>query len=109
DRKLNPEALGVLIEVDTGDLQLTERDSRWTGQVDMLILQLDADGNELTGIGETQNLNLQADNYRKALANGLGIQRSMPRAAQTVQLRVLLRAAASGAIGSLTMPLDVVK
>ena len=75
----------------------------------MLILQLDGEGNQISGIGETLNLKLQPENYRKALANGLGIGRSMPRAAKVARLRVILRDAASGAIGSVSMPLDAVK
>jgi hypothetical protein len=87
---------------------LKQDGDRYDGRLDMLIVQLDSRGNQIDGPPNTQNtieLNMRADTYRKFTTDGLPLQRTLAPSPRAEALRIVVRDAGSGMIGSLTVPL----
>lgn len=101
----DPASIDISMKVDHTTIGLQQDQGRWQGRVDILFVQRDDQGNEYGGTDDKINLNLSPDTYRKLLAEDLGYHRVVPRAAAAKMLRIVVRDAASGAIGSITVPL----
>jgi VWFA-related protein len=119
---LDATALGVTVEMERRDvagmrlarlnLRLEPRDvtlerdaDRWTGEVDIHILQRAGDGRQLESITHTLTMRLAQPRYEELQREGILLDKQLELKAQTEQLRVVARDARSGAIGSVTIPL----
>jgi hypothetical protein len=72
----------------------------------VLFVQRDDQGTEYGGIADRVNLNLTQDTHPKLLTDDLPYHRVVPRATAAKLLRIVVRDAASGAMGSVTVPLN---
>jgi len=100
--------LDLLVTVQPDGVLLKQDGDRYDGRLDMLIVQLDSRGNQIDGPPNTQNtieLNMRADTYRKFTTDGLPLQRTLAPSPRAEALRIVVRDAGSGMIGSLTVPL----
>ncbi len=105
----DPGSIDVALKVDHSTIGLQQDQGRWQGRLDVLFVQRDDQGNEYGGVDDTVNLNLTADTYQKLLKDDLGYHRVVARAAAAKLLRIVVRDAASGAMGSVTVALAKVK
>ena len=95
----------ITLGITPADLQLEQEDGKWGGAVDYVIAQRGADGSFLKREAKGIALNLDQDQYRNMLTQGLNIARTVELAPGAVQLRVVLLDRTSGKIGSVNIPL----
>jgi VWFA-related protein len=99
-----PGFLSLVMQIEPRGISLEHQNDRWAGKLDILFVQKDEHGKQYNGQDDTLELRLTEPNYRKAITDGLIYQRQVPRAPRGKEMRVIVRDAASGAVGSLTMP-----
>lgn len=100
----NPENLELLIRVDPRGLTLTQENNTWNGTIDVLFVQKDTAGKQYNGREDTLNLHLNKERYNSVAHHGLAYRQRVIRAPLATELRVVVRDAATGATGSLTIP-----
>jgi VWFA-related protein len=105
----NPASIDIALKIDHTTIGLQQEQSRWQGRLDVLFVQRDDQGNEYNGFDDQVNLNLTQETYNKLIADNLSYHRVVPRAAAAKLLRIVVRDASSGAIGSVTVPLNRVR
>lgn len=94
------------LQLDPRDITLQPEGDRWVGAVDLLFVQIAADGRQITGEAKTFNMRLLRQTYDSILKDGLVLTRTLRLADGAAQVRVVTRDATSGALGSVTIPLD---
>jgi VWFA-related protein len=106
----NATGLDVLITIRPDGIQLKQAGDRYDGRIDVLFAQRDARGNALgTPPLSTIDLKLLGETYRKFTTDGLPIRKTLVVAPQADTLKIVVRDSGSGLIGSLTIPLALVK
>jgi VWFA-related protein len=101
-----PNSLEVYVKVDRSSINLEQNQDRWAGRLDVLFVQKDNRGNQYRGITQTIEMNLLQPNYEKVTREGLIYKQVLERERRANQIRVVVRDAASGSIGSVTVPFD---
>jgi VWFA-related protein len=99
-----PGAIDVTVRVDANTVRLERRGDRWSGIVDVLIVQSLADGTMVAGPSFTFTLDLTAAQRARALREGLAATRRLVLRDELLQLRVLARDVPGGAVGSVFVP-----
>jgi VWFA-related protein len=105
----NPSSLDITMKVDHSSIGLRQEQSHWQGRLDVLFVQRDDQGREYGGTDDTVQLNLSPETYQKLIANDLGYHRVIARAPAAKLLRIVVRDASSGAMGSVTVPLSRIR
>jgi VWFA-related protein len=100
-----PDSLEIVVVIDSTQVSLEHQTERWVGRMDVLFIQHDNAGNQYNGLDDTINLNLSADSYQKFMKNGFVYSKTIDRAERAKTIRIVVRDSASGAIGSITVPL----
>jgi len=95
-----PGKLRVAILVDVKNIQLEQKDDRWTGRLDILFVQQGASDQQPTIKGDQMDVNLKKETYTTALQRGLLLAKDLDLADAGYQLKVAVRDAGSGNIGS---------
>jgi hypothetical protein len=101
----DPASMDIVLRIDHSTVSLQPDQSRWLGRLDVLFVQRDDQGKQYDGVDDTINLTLTQDTYHKFLVDDLHYHRVVPRSAKARILRIVVRDAASGAMGSVTIPL----
>src|SRR6185295_14844625 len=104
-----PGSMDVSMKVDHSAISLQHEENRWQGRLDVLFVQRDDQGKEYGGVDDGVELNLTEDTHQKLIANDLAYHRVLERAPAAKILRIVVRDAASGAMGSVTVPLNKVR
>jgi hypothetical protein len=105
-----PNTIHVFTQIDPANVTLAQNGDRWTGKLDILFVQKDAQGHEYGGLADSVDLNLTKDNYVKVLKQGIIYSRGFAREPKATALRIIVRDAGTGSTGSLSVPYkDVVK
>ncbi len=99
-------ALKLRVLIDPREITLQVQDGRWVGSLDILFVQRSAEGRDLGGVSQTLNMRLQRPRYEAIMRDGLILIRDLEIAIGADQLRVVVRDASSGALGSLSIPLN---
>jgi len=104
-----PDTINEFVQLDPSTLSFRKDNDRWKAMLDIAYVQKDAHGVQKGG-GEVDNLSLALteENYRRLMQQGLIRQHRSPRAPGATVLRIVVRDADSGAVGSITVPLDKV-
>jgi VWFA-related protein len=105
----DPASIDITLKIDHSAISLQQDQARWQGRLDVLFVQRDDQGTEYGGLDDTVNLNLTQETHAKLLSDDLPYHRVVPRAPAAKLLRIVVRDAASGAIGSVTVPLNKLK
>jgi VWFA-related protein len=105
----DPSTIDISLKIDHSAIGLTQDQGRWQGRLDILFVQRNDQGQEFGGLDDKVNLNLTQATYSSLLKDDLAYHRVVARAAQARLLRIVVRDAASGAMGSVTVPLNRVK
>jgi VWFA-related protein len=96
--------LRVKITVAAGDLALEEKSGRWSGNLDVFLVQRDDTGLQAQVEGKRLGLQLKDSTLQYLLKNGLSVERTVHLKPSTTSLRILLVDENSGRMGSVTIP-----
>jgi VWFA-related protein len=99
-------ALRAFAIVDSRNLTLDLRDERWVGRLDVLFLQVTDDGRKVEGRFERLDLSLTHESLREIEKEGLTISQQLSLNPDASEVRVVIRDARSGSIGSVSIPLN---
>jgi VWFA-related protein len=97
--------LDLLVTIQPDGVQMKQDGDRYNGRLDLLMVQRDSQGNQIDSPLDTIELKMLSDTYQKFAAAGLPLRRTLPLSPRADTLRIVVRDAGSGMIGSLTVPL----
>jgi hypothetical protein len=98
-------ALKTELQISPRDFTLDPQGDRWVGALDLLFVQLAPDGSTMTGETKTLNMRLSRKTYEEVLKDGVTVTRNLPAVHGAAKLRIVVRDANSGAMGSISVPL----
>jgi VWFA-related protein len=100
----NKAAVTVVVKVDQKGISLEPNADRWSGKIDVVLVQKNARGQQFNGIEETIDLNLTRPTYDKLVKEqGLLFSKALTLVPQAKELRVVVRDVPSGTLGSVTV------
>jgi VWFA-related protein len=102
---LGAQGLNVEIGFDLHQIRMEEKNGRWTGALDAGLVVLDSQDQILKGTQYAMQLSLPLARYQDLLKEGVVYKREIPLLPNATQVRVVLRDASSGSIGSVSIPL----
>lgn len=91
--------------VSPGQMSFTQSGEHFTDNIEVIWLQLGADGRILDDTAQTLRLNIPRETFDKVTREGLSFSGTVPLKNETTQLRLVARDTGSGAIGSVNIPL----
>jgi VWFA-related protein len=97
--------LGVSVTLEPGDLELAQRDARWSGDFDTMLVQLDQKGVVLGATDDPVQFRITAEQYRQMMRYGLSYKEKIDVRPRARELRIVVRDGESGKIGSVAVPL----
>jgi len=98
--------LDLALQLGPRDLALQHKQDKWACHLDVWLVQLDRKDRHLKTDARTNNLALDQATYERVMqANGLMLAEHLDPAPEATLLRIVARDVASGALGSLTVPL----
>jgi hypothetical protein len=100
--------LTLNLRVDINDLLLTADHNHRQGELEIVIAQLSPTGDVLSDSARQHSvkLNLKEDYYNQLQREGLALTFPIALDPHAVQLKVVTRDANSGAMGTLSIPMD---
>lgn len=101
----SPGRLAVRVIVETRDLALTNKNGRWSGKLDVVYVQQSVPDGKGTKLAHDQvDMNLTEEEFAKAAEEGLIIPKELSAASSAYRLKVVVRDANTGAVGSVEIP-----
>jgi len=102
-----PDTINEFVQLDPSTLSFRKEGDRWKATIDIAYVQKDAHG-AVKGTGEVDNLSLALteENYRRLMQQNFVRQHRSPRAPGATVLRIVVRDADSGSVGSVTVPFE---
>ena len=97
--------LKTKITLDAGQLRFQQQGTRWTDNIVEVWAEFDAKGREVAKHSQTINLNPTQDDYKQLLQNGLSFSETLSLSDDVTHVRLVVRDAGNGAIGSVNIPL----
>jgi VWFA-related protein len=97
--------INVRILIDARRLNLKQSGEQWTDDLQIIWLQFAADGKPASARTQSLTLSLSAEEYSKSHDGDAQITREFALKNEAVKLRIVVRDIASGAIGSVDIPL----
>jgi VWFA-related protein len=97
--------VALRINLEENDVSFKFNDERTTGLIEVLLVQYDAEGNEISGETSKVKMRLVKDTYAKVRKEGLQFGRNLPLKPGAVELKVIACDDKSSAIGSVSIPL----
>jgi VWFA-related protein len=98
--------LGLELRLQTRDLSLRPIDGSWRGKLDVWLVQLGPGDELLDTLSQVAELRLTGADHERAREGDLPLMARLERTEKAALLRVLVRDVSTGALGSLTIPLD---
>jgi hypothetical protein len=100
-------AAAVVIKVDQKGISLEPNADRWSGKLDVVIVQKNNRGQQFAAVNQTIDLNLTKPTYDKLVKEqGLLFTKAVTLVPQARELRVVVRDVPSGTMGSVTVPFN---
>ncbi len=99
-----PNVARIIVNADAGKVQWETEGDRQKATIDMLFLTT-VQGQASKGMTDTMKLALTKENFDKIMKGGIATMKSIELPEGAYQVRVVMRDAKSGAIGSVTIPL----
>lgn len=106
--KADPKTLRVVAQIAPETVTLDERGDRVRAQLDTAWVQMDDKGQELRSVSERIDINVTRAAFRAATGNGLVGTRNLQLHGRATTLRVVVRDASTGLMGSVSVPLSQV-
>jgi VWFA-related protein len=102
-----PDTLDLEIRVDARDVSLQPVANGWQGRLDVWLVQLGPGDALLDTVSHVAGLSLDRSTFEQVRQSGeLPLMERLKRDRRAVLLRILVRDVASGALGSVSIPLD---
>ena len=92
------------ISIRTNDLEMKQRDGRWTDKLDIFLVQRDDEALGARISGQTLSLALKSATYERLLQEGIQFDQNVRSKEDAVSLRIVVVDENSGRIGSVTVP-----
>jgi VWFA-related protein len=92
------------VKLDTREIHFQNSGGRWRAQIDMAFAQLAGDGRILENIEDHVELALEPDTYEEAAVVGYLYPKTVSIKPEAEKLRVVVRDQATGAVGSVSVP-----
>jgi hypothetical protein len=102
----DPNVVELHIGIDPKQLLLQDSVDHRKGAVDLFFLQRDASGKRVAAEKQHLDLNFETKQYEYLSKAGMVLARHLTIAPESTELRVVLRDAGSGSLGSVTLPTD---
>jgi VWFA-related protein len=102
------EKLAVTLRLDPKSILLDPQGERWVGKLDLLYVEKDVHGAQTYDLDVTLSLDLKKPNYDRLQQEGLIYRRILPLTGKTSEIRVVVRDASTGAVGTVTAPLSAI-
>jgi hypothetical protein len=104
-----PDTINLFVQIDPSSIAFSHDADRWKAELDVVCVEKDDHGT-LQGSGAVDNLAmaLTDDNYKKVAEHGVIHQMRLARMPAATTLRIVVRDAATGETGSVTVPLSKV-
>ena len=96
--------LDLHIGIDPKQLLLRESGDHRKGALDLFFLQRDASGKTLSAEKQHMDVNLEVKQYEYLAKAAMVLDRHLTLSPQSTEIRVVLRDAGSGSLGSVTLP-----
>src|SRR6202050_332833 len=93
------------ILVDNKQMLFAQQNGRWVDHLEMVWVQLGADGRSLDTRDQTLDFNFLPAMYEKVQKDGLGMSTKLDLKENAVELRLVARDTGTGSIGSVNVPL----
>jgi VWFA-related protein len=93
------------ISLDANQLGLQQQGDRWTDNLTEYLAQFDSEGLQVSTHLQTINLKPSQDAYKQLLQQGLNFSETVALEKNAGEVRLVLRDAGNGAIGSVIIPL----
>jgi len=103
-----PDLLRAYLAADIRSLTLEQKDARWIGGVDVLLIQQDKTGKIIDSSLQTMNLDLDKANYEAVLKTGMPLGKYLRPKAGLLNVRAIVLDRVSGKVGSLIVPVSQV-
>jgi len=100
--------LNIHLTLSPDPLSIKKTDSGYTGKVEEMFWELDADGHGVGRFSDTRQFTIDSSNKPRFDARGVTLLPSIPLVAGAVKLLIVVRDTASGRVGSLVIPLGQV-
>jgi VWFA-related protein len=100
--------LATRLRFDATQMQFEQKNGRYLDKVDVQFLQMGANGKPVKTDGQTVDLNLLPESYKKVMTGGIILNSALDIHADCTSLRVVARDQGSGVIGSLNVPMKKV-
>jgi VWFA-related protein len=97
--------LEAAMRMDPRELNLKQQDGLWAGRVNLFCIQLNAEKKVVDSANQSYLLNLLPATYARAAQDGFTVTKEIAIRQDAVELRVVLRDAASGLAGAVAVPL----
>ena len=94
----------VVVKLDTQEIYFAYTDGRWRANLDVAFVQLANDGRVMEGIKDHLDLALFAESYSDAATQGWFYPKTLDIDPKAEKLRVAVRDLATGALGSVSVP-----
>jgi VWFA-related protein len=98
----------LTLRVDPKTILLDPQNDRWAGKLDLLFVEKDKHGAQTYGVDDTVSLELKQQSYDRVQQEGLMYHRVLPGPGNATEIRVVVRDASTGAVGSVTAPLNAI-
>ncbi len=99
-------SLKLAMQIDPHDLTLNPEGERWSGLVDVLLAQKGSEGVVLKAEKSSLDLRVDRESYERIIREGVTLTKMQEITPEAAELRVVVRDVASGALGSVAIPLD---
>jgi VWFA-related protein len=96
------------VVVSEGDVSFNHDGDRTTGRLEVVLAQYDKEGTPVASETSEVKMDLTKDTYQKARKEGLHFGRILPISAKAAEVRVFVRDTKSNAIGSVSLPVNLV-
>jgi VWFA-related protein len=99
----------LTLRIAATDVSLTQQGDRWTGKLDIFLVQRDVTGIHARVNGQSLVLRLKPATYQKILADGIPFDQFVGQQQDTGTLRIIVVDENSGRIGSITLPAAILQ
>ena len=95
----------MVVKLDTQEIHFENKDDRWKAQLDVVFAQLAKDGRILQSVKDHLDLALLPETYNSAATQGWFYPKTIDVNPKAEKLRVVVRDRATGAVGSVSVPI----
>lgn len=106
DRKADGSGAEIWLQLDASTVTLQPAGDRWTGHVDVAFGLKSAQAGMVQRATDQLRLNLTRESLGKALSGGVVYRKFIPFPADVRAVRIVVRDAPSGLLGSITVPIS---